>query len=65
LRKPDPRIFSEALRRANYLPPQNCAFIDDLRINCEAAHELGFKTHQFENVPKCREFLKKYELLAA
>ena len=40
LRKPDPAIFQHALDLVG-LPPQECAFIDDIEHNVRAAEELG------------------------
>lgn len=40
LRKPDPAIFLHALDRLG-LPPQDCAFIDDIEHNVRAAEKLG------------------------
>lgn len=40
LRKPEPAIFHHALDLIG-LPPQECAFIDDMEPNVRAAEELG------------------------
>ena len=40
LRKPDPAIFQHALGLLG-LPPQECAFIDDIEHNVRAAERLG------------------------
>ncbi|GAB2826704.1 hypothetical protein GCM10027176_33880 [Actinoallomurus bryophytorum] len=40
LRKPDPEIFQHALELLD-LPPQDCAFIDDIEHNVRAAERLG------------------------
>ncbi len=40
--KPDPEIFALAARRLA-LRPQECIFIDDTAINCQAAAESGIK----------------------
>jgi putative hydrolase of the HAD superfamily len=40
LRKPDPAIFLHALEQLG-LPPQDCAFIDDIEHNVRAAEKLG------------------------
>jgi putative hydrolase of the HAD superfamily len=40
LRKPDPEIFQHALELLG-LPPQDCAFIDDIEHNVRAAERLG------------------------
>lgn len=40
LRKPDPAIFHHALDLIG-LPPEECAFVDDIEYNVRAAEELG------------------------
>ncbi len=40
LRKPDPHIFRLAAERIG-VPPTQCAFVDDLERNVDAARELG------------------------
>lgn len=40
LHKPQPEIFLLGAERVG-LPPAECAFVDDLRENCEAAEALG------------------------
>ncbi|MGA9116284.1 MAG: HAD family phosphatase [Bacteroidota bacterium] len=40
--KPDRAIYLDALRRLN-LPPERCAYIDDIRENAEAAAALGMR----------------------
>ncbi len=42
-RKPDPRIYREALRAAG-VGPEACVFIDDLEENISAARNLGLGT---------------------
>jgi putative hydrolase of the HAD superfamily len=41
VRKPDPAIFALLLERLD-LPAEECAFVDDLVVNIDAARELGF-----------------------
>jgi putative hydrolase of the HAD superfamily len=41
LRKPDPAIYALVLERLG-LPASACVFVDDLAVNIEAAHALGF-----------------------
>lgn len=54
-RKPDPRIYELTLGRVG-LDPENCIFIDDMEINCEAAAELGIHAVHFrENAQVRRE----------
>jgi 2-haloacid dehalogenase/putative hydrolase of the HAD superfamily len=48
LAKPDPRIFLLAARHAE-LPPAELLFIDDSQRNIDAAAELGFDVHHFDD----------------
>jgi putative hydrolase of the HAD superfamily len=41
VRKPDPAIYAIVLERLG-LPAEECAFVDDIAVNVEAARELGF-----------------------
>lgn len=41
--KPDPRIYEEALKRAE-APASSCVFVDDIEENIRAAAELGLQT---------------------
>jgi putative hydrolase of the HAD superfamily len=41
LRKPDRAIYELVLERLG-LPAADCAFVDDLAVNVDAARELGF-----------------------
>jgi len=40
MRKPDPRIYALTLEMLG-LPPEACAFVDDLELNCDAARQAG------------------------
>jgi epoxide hydrolase-like predicted phosphatase len=51
IRKPDPRIYQEALRRVE-LPPQHCVFVDDLGGNLKPAKQLGMTTIRHERAEK-------------
>jgi HAD superfamily hydrolase (TIGR01509 family) len=48
--KPDPEIFHRACRIAG-AEPSRCFFVDDTRVNVDAARTLGFQTHWFRGVP--------------
>ena len=48
VRKPDPRIYAIVLERLG-LPAADCAFVDDLERNVDAARELGFAAVHFED----------------
>jgi epoxide hydrolase-like predicted phosphatase len=49
LRKPDPAIFRLTLERLGGVAPERCVFLDDLDVNCAAAHELGMAAVRFES----------------
>lgn len=53
VRKPDPAIFRELLRRVE-LPPDQVAFLDDLPRNVRAAAALGIRAVAFTDEPACR-----------
>jgi len=53
LAKPDPAIFHLLLNRYN-LQAQDCLFIDDSKINIEAASRIGFETHHFTSAQELR-----------
>lgn len=46
--KPDPRIYAIACERAGMTPDQ-LLFFDDSPVNIEAARDLGFQVHLFED----------------
>jgi putative hydrolase of the HAD superfamily len=46
MRKPDPRIYALTLDRLG-LPAEECAFLDDLEPNVDAAAALGFHAVRF------------------
>ncbi|HEX8649047.1 MAG TPA: HAD family phosphatase [Thermoleophilaceae bacterium] len=48
MRKPDPRIYELTLERlGDGLRAEECVFVDDIDVNCEAARELGMKAVRF------------------
>jgi putative hydrolase of the HAD superfamily len=48
MRKPERRIYELTLERlGGDLRPEECAFVDDLEINCEAARALGMTAVRF------------------
>jgi putative hydrolase of the HAD superfamily len=49
LRKPDPRIYELTLERLGGVRAEECAFVDDLEINCDAARELGMTAVRYES----------------
>jgi epoxide hydrolase-like predicted phosphatase len=46
VRKPDPAIYAIVLERLG-LPAEECAFVDDIAVNVDAARELGFAAVHF------------------
>jgi putative hydrolase of the HAD superfamily len=48
MRKPDPRIFALTLERFG-VPARQCAFVDDLEINVQAAAEAGMHPVHFRD----------------
>ena len=48
MRKPDPEIYELTLERLELTAP-DCAFVDDIEINCEAAAELGMRAIHFQS----------------
>jgi putative hydrolase of the HAD superfamily len=48
MRKPDPRIYELTLERlGDGLLAEECLFVDDLEINCQAARDLGMTAVRF------------------
>jgi putative hydrolase of the HAD superfamily len=47
LRKPDPAIYALTLERLGGIGPEQCVFVDDLDVNCEAARALGMAAVRF------------------
>ncbi|MGK2954283.1 MAG: HAD family hydrolase [Solirubrobacterales bacterium] len=53
IRKPDPGIYELTLDRVQ-LPPEACIFIDDLKINCDAAAGMGIHAVHFRETAQAR-----------
>jgi putative hydrolase of the HAD superfamily len=50
MRKPDPEIYLLTLERlGDGLRPEECAFLDDVEVNCEAARALGMSAVRFRD----------------
>ena len=60
-RKPDPRIYNLTLERVG-LDPAECIFIDDMKINIDAANELGLHGVHFRETAQVRA--EVHDLLA-
>ncbi|GAA3491524.1 HAD-IA family hydrolase [Streptomyces cremeus] len=52
--KPDPRVFTEAARRAG-VPPQRCLFVDDTPAHVQAAREAGLTGHHYRGIGQLRD----------
>jgi putative hydrolase of the HAD superfamily len=53
MRKPERRIYELTLERlGGDVGADECAFVDDLEVNCEAARALGMAAVRFENAPQ-------------
>lgn len=48
MRKPDPAIYRLTCERLG-LPPEACAFIDDIDVNCDAARDVGLHAIHFRS----------------
>jgi putative hydrolase of the HAD superfamily len=61
MRKPEPGIYELILERLGGTPPEECLFIDDADVNCEAASALGFTAvhyrHNEQAIPEIGEAL--------
>lgn len=62
IKKPDLKIYEIALKRLNLLPGA-CVFVDDKRVNIEAAEKLGIRGIVFQTPEQLREELIKLGLL--
>jgi putative hydrolase of the HAD superfamily len=49
MRKPDPAIFALTLERLGGVRAEECVFVDDLDVNCEAARALGMAAIRYES----------------
>lgn len=63
VRKPDPLIYQELIRRVG-LPAPQIAFVDDLPENLPAAQQLGIRTVRFTGLAALRETLCELQVLA-
>jgi putative hydrolase of the HAD superfamily len=48
-RKPDREIYELTLQRLGGTDPQQCLFIDDTNVNCDAARELGMSAVHYRD----------------
>jgi len=60
MRKPDPAIYELTLERLGVMA-EECVFVDDLELNCEAARALGMTAVRYERaeqaIPELRSAL--------
>jgi putative hydrolase of the HAD superfamily len=50
MRKPEPAIYELTIERlGDGLKPEECLFLDDIEVNCEAARALGMTAVHFEH----------------
>lgn len=61
LRKPDPAIYRAALKMSK-TKPEETVFVDDLRLNVEAARALGFIAIRFRNAEDLRKRFRELGL---
>jgi putative hydrolase of the HAD superfamily len=54
MRKPEPEIYHLTLERLGGLRPEECVFVDDIALNCDAARELGMAAVVFESTEQAR-----------
>ena len=57
VRKPDPAFFAKMLAQLE-VPAERCVFVDDRRVNCDAAAAVGMRTHVFRGVEGLRDALR-------
>jgi epoxide hydrolase-like predicted phosphatase len=62
MRKPDPAIYELTVERmGGGLRPEDCLFVDDVEVNCQAGAELGMTAVQFRDndqaIPEIRDAL--------
>jgi epoxide hydrolase-like predicted phosphatase len=63
VRKPDPQIYEELIRRVGLAAGQ-IAFVDDLPENLPAAQQLGIQVVRFTGPGALRETLRELQVLA-
>jgi putative hydrolase of the HAD superfamily len=61
MRKPEPGIYELTLERLGGVAAENCLFVDDADVNCEAAAQLGMTAIHYRRneqaIPEIRETL--------
>jgi putative hydrolase of the HAD superfamily len=60
MRKPEREIYELTLARlGGGLTFEDCLFVDDLEVNCEAARELGMTAVRFENAEQAMDEIEQ------
>lgn len=62
VRKPDPEAYKNVVSALG-VSPQVCVFIDDRRVNCDAADRAGMTALHFQGVSALRSALRQLDLL--
>ncbi len=57
LMKPDPALFERALARVG-VPAEQAVFVDDMRVNVDAAARVGLRAVRFRGLPPLRKCLR-------
>jgi putative hydrolase of the HAD superfamily len=55
MRKPEPGIYELTLERLGDVRAEDCLFVDDLEVNCQAARELGMTAVRFDHAEQAIE----------
>lgn len=63
IRKPNPMIFLEAIKKSGTMP-WNCVYFDDIKEFVIMARLLGIKSFQYKNIGKLKRNLKESGVLA-
>jgi len=58
IRKPDPRIYEMACSELK-IDPRNCAYLDDLGINCKPAANMGMTAIKVTDPDKALDDLEQ------
>jgi HAD superfamily hydrolase (TIGR01509 family) len=60
MRKPEPEIYHLTVERlGGGLSAEECVFVDDIAVNCDAARDLGMTAVQFETTDQARSEIER------
>ena len=62
IKKPDPRLYQILIDRYS-IQPRMSIFVDDTKVNVEAAVDLGFQTIHFLSANQLQEELQQWGLI--